>query len=534
MAKAQQLSVPIRPWIPRWLGIVVAFVIMLPIILINGAYTGNITEVSGTLGVLSEDISMAYYATSAGMAIAYPIVPKFRSVLTTKTVLLADFLLQIGLSFICARINQIDIIIVCSFFIGILKAFAMLEIIIMIRPFFSPGNVRSEFYGYFYPIVFSAGQVSMALTAQLAYHYQWQYMYYFVILLLLVAILFILVFFRYSRQAIHIPFREVDGRSFVLIAAVLLMAVYVATYGKTLDWFSSPKIMGYTMAVPFLFWLFIYRQQILKAPYLQLDVLNHAKALIGYFFMMLTMFFSSTSTLVTSYVNSILRVDSVHANLLNLWMIPGFIGGGIICFWWFRWQKWRFRILISAGMLCFVVYLSILYFGVAINGTYEMLYFPMFLRGMGMMILFIAFGVYVVEGMNPRLMIHNAFFLIASRSVIAPAFATSFFTNLLYRVQQNGMTVLSENMRMDYPLATQQYNQALNNAVAQGHSISDAGLLAANSLYTTLQTQSLLLGLKTIIGYILILAIAITVISRFIPFHKTLKVKIVKTGEDMV
>ena len=534
MAKGQQLSVPIRSWVPQWLGIVAAFVIMLPIILINGAYTGNITEVSGTLGVLSEDISMAYYATSAGMAIAYPIVPRFRTVLTTKTVLLTGLLLQVGLSFICARVNQIDIIIVCSFFIGILKAFAMLEIIIMIRPFFSPQNIRSEFYGYFYPIVFSAGQVSMALTAQLAYYYQWQYMYYFVILLLLIAILFILVFFRYSKQIIRIPFREVDGRSILLIASVLLMTLYVATYGKTLDWFSSLKITGYTIAVPVLFWLFIYRQQTLKTPYLHLDVLNHGKALIGYFFMMLAMFFSSSSTLATNYVNSIIRVDSVHANLLNLWMIPGFIGGGIICFWWFRWQKWRFRILVSIGMSCFVVYLAILYFGITIDGTYEMLYFPMILRGMGMMILFIAFGVYIVEGMDPRLMIYNAFFLIASRSVLAPAFATSFFNNLLYRVQQNAINILSENMRMDHPLAAQQYNQALNNAITQGHSMSDAAALATNTLYTTLQTQSLLLSLKTIIGYVLIAAIIITVISRFIPFHKTLKVKIVKTGEDMV
>ena len=133
MANQALLSVPIRPWVPRWLGIVTAFVVMLPIILINGAYTGNITEVSGTLGVLSEDISMAYYATSAGMAVAYPLIPKVRPVVTTKTILLIDLLLQVILSFICAQVNQMDIIIVCSFFIGFLKAFAMLEIILMIR-----------------------------------------------------------------------------------------------------------------------------------------------------------------------------------------------------------------------------------------------------------------------------------------------------------------------------------------------------------------------------------------------------------------
>ena len=62
---AAPLSVPIRPWVPRWLGILTAFVIMLPVILINGAYTGSAVEISSTLGVLGEDIRMAYYATGS-------------------------------------------------------------------------------------------------------------------------------------------------------------------------------------------------------------------------------------------------------------------------------------------------------------------------------------------------------------------------------------------------------------------------------------------------------------------------------------
>lgn len=534
MVKLQALNVPVRPWVPQWLGFVTAMVIMLPVVLINGAYTGDITEVSGTLGVLSEDIRMAYYATSVGMAVSYPLIPKVRPVITTKTALLIVLLMQAVLSFVCAKVEQIDLVIICSFFIGFFKGFAMLEIIIMIRPFFSPANIRSEFYSYFYPIVFSAGQISMALTAQLAYYYQWQHMYYLVVILLLAAIVFILLFFRYARTPLSIPFREMDGKSALLVATSLLFIIYLFTYGKTLDWFSSPKILIYALVTPFLLWLSLYRQATWKKPYIRIEVLNHSKALIGYFFMMLTMFFSSSSSLITSYATSIIRADSVHTNALNLWMLPGFILGAVICFWWFRWQRWRFRVLISGGMSCFVIYFAILYFGIAPGGTYEMLYFPMFLRGMGMMILFIAFGVYVVEDMNPKLMIYNAFFLISFRSALAPALSASFYNNILYRFQLNAMNTLSENMTMDNLLASKAYTQSLNSALAQGHGISEATQIATNSLYSTLQTQSLLLGLKTVIGYMLIASLVAAVISRFIPFHKTVKVAIVKTGEDMV
>lgn len=527
-------NIPVRKWVPGWLGIITAFVVMMPVILINGAYTGNIIDISGSLGVLSEDISMAYYSTSAGMAVAYPLVPKFRTILTTKTILLCDLFLQVVLSLICAQVTQIDIVIVCSFFVGILKAFAMLEIIAMIKPVFSPANIRSEFYAYFYPIVFAGGQLSMVITAQLAYSYQWQYMYYFVIVLLLIAIVFVLAFFRYGKTPITFPFKEIDWLGISVISSFLLMAIYVATYGKTLDWFASPKIGIYTLLMPIALFAFIYRQRHSAAPYIRLEVLNNPKAVVGYIFMALVMFFSSSSTLITNYSNSVLRIDSVHVNQLNLWMIPGFICAAILCFWWFRWQYWRFRVLIFWGMLCYVIYLSLFYFGLTPDGRYEYLYLPMFFRGAGMMILFIAFGVFVVEDMNPKLLIYNAFFLISFRSVLAPALSSSFFNNLLYRQQLESFSILSENIDMQNPIAALQYNSGLQNALAQGHSLSDAQLLATDGLFSTLQIQSLMLSIKIITGHVLILAIVIMVISRFIPFHKTLKVKAVKTGEDMV
>ena len=529
-----KLNLPTRPWVPQWLGIVTMFIVIFPITLLNGAYTGSMVEVSNTLGVLSEDITMAYYSASVGMAVAYPIVPKIRTIATPKTLLLTDLLLQIFFSLACAQTGSMDVIMVCSFCMGFLKAFVMLEFIILIRPLFSPKNVRSEFYAYFYPIVFSGGQLSMAITAQLAYHYQWQHMYYFVTILLLIALLFVICFFRYARRPMHIPFKEMDGRSMFIIATAFLLTLYTFTYGKTLDWFASPKIRVYVFVIPLLIVLFIHRQRTQGKPFVSLKPLFLHKSIIGYGFMVLAMFLTATSSLVTNYMNSIIRVDSIHANSLSLWLLPGYVVGAVICFWWFRWQRWRFRFLISGGMFCYVIYLAILYFGITPYGTYEMLYLPILFRGVGMMVIFIAFGVFVVEDLDPRLTLSNAFFLISFRSVLAPVLSASFFNNMLYYLQAKGMNILSENMTLTNPLAEQKYNQALSNALAQGHEFGEAGQLAANSLYSTLQQQSLLLALKTLIGYVLILALVIAVIAAFIPFHKTLKVAVVKTGDDMV
>lgn len=534
MITMKELEAPVRQWVPDWLGLISIFIVILPVTMLNGSYTGSMLEVSNTLGTNSEDITMGYYAASAGMAIAYPIIPKVLAAFSVKSLLLIDLVLQFFLSWVCARTQNADILIVCSFAVGFLKGFLMLWFIRYAQKIFSPKNVRSEFYAYFYPIVFSGGQISMALTAQLAYYYQWQYMYYFTILLMLIAIIFILLFFRYAKRPMRIPYKEIDGRSMFIIAAALLFSIYIFTYGKTLDWFSSPKIRIYTIAIPILIYLFVHRQRTQEKPYVSLKPLHHHKSIIGYTFMVLVMFFSASSSLITNYLNSIIRVDSVHANSLSLMLIPGFIVGAIICFWWFRWQRWRFRYLISGGMFCYVIYLVILYFGITPYSTYEMLYFPVFLRGLGMMTLFIAFGVYVVEDLDPKLMLSNAFFLISLRSVLAPAISASFFSNLLYYLQIKGMNTLSEHMTLTNPLASSRYAQAMNSALAQGHGYDEASQLAANNFYSTLQQQSLLLGIKTVIGYLLIAALIIAVFSAFIPFHKTLKVAVVKTGDDMV
>lgn len=527
------LDLPTRRWVPQWLGIMTVFVILLPMLLMNGAYTGCTVEVSNTLGVLSEDMTMAYYATSAGLAMAYPVIRRIRDAATSKTVLLFNLIMQTLLSFICGYAKNMDVIIMCSFLIGFLKAFVMFEVVVMIRPLFSPRRIRSEFYAWFYPLAFAGGQVSIALTAQLAYYYQWQYMYYLVMILLLAAIIFILCFFRFLRRPVYIHFHRADWKSIPLAAGVMLMTIYFFTYGRTLDWFASNRLRIYAVLIPLLALLFIQRQRDNRERFISLRIFNTFKPATGYLFMSFTMLFSTTSTLVTSYMNSVLGVDSLHVNALNLWLLPGFALGGFICFWWFRRQRWRFRYLISAGLWCFVIYLALLYFGVSANATYEALYLPVFFRGLGMMVLFIALALFVVEDLKPEIISSNTFFMIGTRSSLAPAMSASLFSNWLYHRQTEGMHILAEGMRMDNPLFAGQFGQSLTNAMASGHSVEAAAQLADNSVYNVLQRQATLLGIKAILGYMLMLAIVLAAVAAFIPFHKTVRVPTVKTGDDM-
>lgn len=76
MTNMRELGLPVRKWVPNWLALISIFIIILPITMLNGSYTGSMLEVSNTLGTNTEDITMGYYAASAGMAIA---IPSYRS-----------------------------------------------------------------------------------------------------------------------------------------------------------------------------------------------------------------------------------------------------------------------------------------------------------------------------------------------------------------------------------------------------------------------------------------------------------------------
>ncbi|MFR9167007.1 MAG: MFS transporter [Dysgonomonas sp.] len=525
------LKLHFRSWVPRWLSIVIALVILMPILLLNGAYTGSNIDIAGFLGVISEDINMAYYASAAGMAIAQLFILKTRTLATTKTIIIVVIFVQIVLSLVCALTSYIEILIFCSFFIGFFKAFSMSEVINILMPAFSPSKTRNEFYAKFYPITIGVGQLSLVLTAEFAYRYQWQHMYYFMIVLLFLALLLVVICMQTSKRLIKISFSDIDWLSFFQVSVVIMAIIYVLTYGKTNDWFASNNIIFATVLILVVGWMFIRRQLILAKPFADLSVLKNRNSRVVYLFSLVFMFFASFSILTSSYVNNILKLDSVKANELYLYTLPGLVVGGFISYYWYL-KAIRMAWLIFLGFACFTVAIGILYFRIEPMGLYSDMYLPMFFKGVGMLTLFVAFGVYAVEGLPPEKLIPNAFYIITARSVLGPALGSSILTNWLYRLQQKNNMVLSESITTQNPLAVSQYNQSLKTALSQGFGMQDAEKIATNALYAKVQVQSMTVSIKAILGWMLILSIILLVVI-LLYFFKFKPVKLIKVGRDL-
>ena len=129
-------------------------------------------------------------------------------------------------------------------------------------------------------------------------------------------------------------------------------------------------------------------------------------------------------------------------------------------------------------------------------------------------------------------MIYNGFYLIASRSAIAPTVSASIITNWLYRLQQENIATLIQNVDMQNELASSRFSGYIKNALLQGWSIEDAHKLATNTLYQTVQIQAIAVSIKTIVGWMLIFGI-ILLIGIVLYFLQFTPVKLVKIGNGM-
>ena len=83
-----------------------------------------------------------------------------------------------------------------------------------------------------------------------------------------------------------------------------------------LVWLSSRRICLYVVLGAALLVFFLRTQHRSRNPYVDLAPLRQPKALVGYLYMMIVMFFSTSTTLLTNYMTSILQVDATHSYTL--------------------------------------------------------------------------------------------------------------------------------------------------------------------------------------------------------------------------
>ena len=58
-----------KRWVPTGVGILILVLLFIPAALLGGVYSGNVTEMSSGMGIISEHILFANFATAVGMMV---------------------------------------------------------------------------------------------------------------------------------------------------------------------------------------------------------------------------------------------------------------------------------------------------------------------------------------------------------------------------------------------------------------------------------------------------------------------------------
>ncbi len=494
-----------RPWVPLWLKVVVSFLILIPVSLANGSFVGSSIGISSAMGLMSEDINMAYYVTATGIAMGFLILPKTFRAVDVKAVIVTVLLSQIVLNYVCAVTERMEIIVICSFFIGLLKSFCLLETFSLLYQAFMPGHSPIAFYPFYRTVLFGLGNLSMVMTAELAYFDNWQHTYYVIMILLLIALAAVIACMCYGDSVSRPRWREIDWASFLFMSVCQASLIYAVTYGKAEGWFISPRItlaVAASVVCAMLAWL----RQHPEKPFIRFEIWKNRSSLQGYALMFLVMFFTSANILITAYATQVLKVDDVQANYLNLYMLPGLILGGIIAHYCHGWSL-RMSVRLFLGFLPFVLMAGLLYFQVQPDGLYEDLYILMLLRGTGLMVAFVACAIYSREGLVPKQTFPYVFFRNSITGSLGPAIFASLLTNGLYRLQIKNSMLLSYTVDLQNPLAAGQFASSFSSGLGQGFSIENAVQVASRALYNAIQVQAITVSIKTIAGWMLMIGL---------------------------
>lgn len=525
-------------WVPKPLQLLLIILLTIPILGISGIYSTNIGDMMGSQGMLTEDLMMASYASAIGMALVFPLALRVKQYFRSRHIFIVSFSILILLSYICATTDHAWVLIGANTIMGMVKAFAMMEVVLPIMFIISPTGDRPKFYSVFYPISIALAQISSYYATKLSFEYSWHYVYYYTIAILLVCLLLVLIFGHTSRGSKKLPFYQIDWLSFVLILSAMMMLNYALSYGRILDWWNNQSIKITVFGSILLAVWFIQRQMMLKRPFLNLKVFRRKSVWMSLVFIFLMGIFSATSSIQSAFTTGVLKYSALSNAEINLMMALGAVGGGLFSFIWFR-NKWSLKGLVCCGFGAFIAYHLILHFLFSPVIEINDLAFPIFLKGMGLAILYISIGVYCADSLTLSELLAAVSILILFRSFIGPAFWSSVYSYELYAGQLKHTAFLVQHMDANDPLLTGRLNPLVQGGLAQGKSIEVAQSMGISSIWGTVQAQATMAAAKEIFGWIVIgggFVLLFVCSYRFVPlnFRKLVNIRRRFRGQEVL
>ena len=532
---------PFYDWMPKPLGCLVLFLMFFPVTFSGGAYMNNLAEMAGGMGVQNEGIQMASYATSIGMALFAPFMAGFMTVRRVKHVFMRAMLLLLALNAVIATTDNVVVTIAACLFIGFFRVMLMMNITFTLVKYGMGIDALSQFVlteepsqedrekaeharswqmaGY-YGVMLMIAQLGNVLTAYYAWHATWRHAYYVVMVMLLVALILVKFTMPNEEKSVAYQWEWKKIPVVVCLGVMMVSLCYVLVCGKTLDWFSSPRIV-YATAI-FLVstaGYFFLSTNHLGEDSMRWQIMGLKNVWLSAMLFTVLMILFSCSMFVSTFAKLSTQAGNFDAGMLASWAILGcFIGLLIAAAMAFA--RIHFRWILAVGFGLLFVADVYLYFQYQTEGSFDHMVVVTVINYAG---LFIPYAMLVPLGMKHlpvRYMTTYIFVMLLFRNALAPVAGMSLYTNWLQERQQHYIHRLAQNV--DYEnqqAATYDYGMR-RMGQAKGGSTLEAQQLSATAMRGKITVQATLVAMRDITGTTIWLLVGTIAFVLFFPYHR--------------
>lgn len=496
----------LKPWLFIFFVLIIQFS--------GGLYLAAASDMVGTTALMQEDILMAGYASLIGMAINFAVMFRIKFRFSNRIQLLASCIVLIAANLICASTTSVPVLVATCFVAGWFRMQATFACNSTIQLWLTPVRDMAIFFCYVYIIVDSVIQLSGIGTIYTIFFSQWEYMHWIMTGLLALMMVMVMIFVKAVRAPMYIPLLGIDWIGAGVWAGFMMCFTFICVYGNYFDWWYADEIRWATVLAVVLLGINLWRASFLHHPYISFQAMKNRNVIraTGIYMVFFTLI-ATEHVFEHTYAAGILGFDETNLIDLNWYVFAGIIVGCGFTYFTFALRKWRYKTMTAIGFALAIVYLAWFYFGIDYGVEKEALFVPLFFRGAASVIISIVFLTSIVQSglpfqVFPQALTINGFTGAVMGAVFGPA-------------------VIGEVLK--YTMA--------RNASLLGATITDfnpdAVHIPAGQLYGMVQTQSLVVSMKEIYGWLLIIAIVCLVViavsygpmrpAAFFPKWKTIR-----------
>jgi len=532
---------PFHSWVPKPLGLFIYFLMFFPTLFISGTYSSNIGDMVGGLGIITEHIQFASFATAAGMVVFAPFMVRYAEIRRPKIVFLSGYITIILLSVICVNTDSPYLLVLCSFLTGFARVYLMYNALFGLVEYATGWSIfkilnpdpniiapkeqtdriemlKSIGIPFLYLFLLVVGQLGSIVTAWLAYESRWQNVYYFMIVMTLVALFLTETTMVYQKK----NYSKLTFNKFgdLVIASICSLSFcFILIYGKTLDWFNSYWIKLAFAIMITSFGIFFLMQVRSRKPYLDFKIFSFKNTIVALLVFFLSMTLNGSSVLVNVFSGISMKTDNWTNALLNNYCLIGYLTGTVASVVMVK-KNIHFRYIFSIGFLLITIAAVYMYFQYQSMGMYDNLKFPVIIRSAGMIIIYAMAGVWGMKNLNMRYIGTWVFLMLVFRSVVGPVTGAALYSNKIYQKQQYYIHSMSQNVDMMNPEISGTFSRTQMGAMMQGRSYEDAQILASMSVSGRIQIQATLAALKEITGRTIYGGISCIIIVLLLPYKQ--------------